>query len=65
LIHAGTDGIAVAGLAADETGGVFAADELCGFAAGLGADWDHAAGRAASKRKRKMRFMTGESPTFF
>jgi hypothetical protein len=61
LIHAGT--VAVAGLVADEAEGVFVADELCGFGAELGAVWDHATGRAATNRTRKMRFMTGDSPT--
>jgi hypothetical protein len=56
---------AVAGLAAVEAVGVFVADELCGFAAGLGAVWDQAAGRAATKRRRAIRFMMGESPEDF
>jgi hypothetical protein len=69
LIHgatedaAGTD--AEAGLVAVDAVGVLVADELCGFAAGLGAVWDHATGRAAINRRRKIRFMTGESPAGF
>jgi hypothetical protein len=63
LTHGGTD--EVAGLAAVEAEGVFVAVELCGFAAGLGAAWDHATGRAATNRRREIHFMIGDSPTEF